>query len=113
MSEQDYRESRSKTEVLKKEEDKEKPKQAKYKYNLVLTEEFTAKLGLAELFRLSELQLELEKCETQFAVIYTIGTSPFYEHLTPENYTELEKDNQRLFQLIKLEELKKIKNSEV
>jgi hypothetical protein len=70
--------------TTKKEEDKNKLKGfQKFEYNLVLTEEFTAKLGLSELYRLSELQLELEKCTTQFGVIYTIGTSPFYENLAP------------------------------
>jgi tyrosine-protein phosphatase YwqE len=46
-------------------------------------------------------------------VIYTIGTSPFYEGLTPERYSELEKNNQRLFEMIKLEDLKKIKSAEM
>ena len=60
------------------EESKQKKKANQFEHSLKLTEEFTAQLGLAELFRLSELQLQLEKCSTQFAVIYTIGTSAFY-----------------------------------
>lgn len=100
--------SHRKVEVARKEEEKEKEREKQklvhqFEHSLVLTEDFTSKLGLAELFRLSELQLELEKCSTQFAVIYTIGTSPFYENLTPDKYSELEKDNMRLFEFIKLE----------
>lgn len=64
-------------------EPKAAPGLHKFEHSLVLTEEFTAGLGLSQLYRLSELQLELEKCTTQFGVIYTIGTSPFYEGLTP------------------------------
>ena len=107
------RENKKAEVTVKKEEEKTKIKGLqKFEYNLVLNEDFTSKLGLSELYRLSELQLELEKCTTQFGVIYTIGTSPFYENLSPERYSELEQDNQRLFEMIKLEDLKKMKSAE-
>ena len=106
------RENRKIEVTSKKQEEKEKPKVVQqFQHNLVLTEDFTAQLGLAELFRLSELQLELEKCTTQFAVVYTVGTSAFYENLPADKYSEREKENKRLFELIKLEELKKIKSA--
>lgn len=57
------------------------------------------------------MQIELEKCGSQFEYIYTIGNSPFYENLTDKLKKLLEQDNKKLFELITLEDIKSIKES--
>ncbi len=47
-----------------------------------VSESLLNKLVPMELYRLSELQLELEQCRSEFAVAYTVGNSEFLKKLS-------------------------------
>lgn len=55
------------------------------------------KLTPIELFRLSELQLLLEQCRSEFAVAYNVGNSEFFKRLSDNRKKELRVENEKLF----------------
>jgi hypothetical protein len=61
------------------------------------------KLNPMELFRLSELQLLLDQCRSEFAVAYTVGNSDFFKKLSDNRKKELRVENEKLFELINIE----------
>jgi hypothetical protein len=62
-----------------------------------ITDNLLLKLTPGELLRLSELQLELEKCRSEFAVSQTIGNSEFFKKLSDNRKRELRNENELLF----------------
>ena len=71
---------------------------------LKLPEEFINRLNAAEALHLSQLQLELEHSKSEFMAITTIGNSEFLKRLSIQRRVELEKENERLFQLLSTED---------
>lgn len=67
------------------------------------------RLSAAELFQLSDLQLELSTSNSIFAKVYMVGQSQFLHKISPENMQILKRDNTKLFELLRLEELEKKK----
>ena len=61
------------------------------------------KLMPLELFRLSELQIELGKCRSEFALASIVGKSEFFKKLSDNRKRELRNENEMLFQLICIE----------
>lgn len=61
------------------------------------------KLNPMELYRLSELQLLLEQCRSEFAVAFTVGNSEFFKKLSDNRKKELRVENEKLFELINIE----------
>jgi hypothetical protein len=61
------------------------------------------KLTPIDLYRLSELQLLLEQCRSEFAVAYNVGNSEFFKRLSDNRKKELRVENEKLFELINLE----------
>lgn len=54
-------------------------------------------LTAAELFQLSDLQLELSTANSTFAKVYMVGRSQFLHRISPENMQLLRRDNTKLF----------------
>lgn len=54
-------------------------------------------LTAAELFQLSDLQLELSTTNSTFAKVYMVGRSQFLHKISPENMQLLRRDNTKLF----------------
>jgi hypothetical protein len=75
----------------------------------VISEELMSHLTAAELFQLSDLQLELSTTTSTFAKVYMVGRSQFLQKISPENMQILRSDNTKLFELLRLEELEKKK----
>ena len=110
----------------KKKKEKEKEKEAKEKAKKQLLEikkpvsiaeklfklsnQLLAKLAPSELFRLSELQLQLENSRTEFQVVYTVANSQFLQVLAKERLALVMEENKKLFELIKMEEMKSKQN---
>lgn len=62
-----------------------------------VSESLLNRLSPMELFRLSNLQLELEECRSEFAVAYTVGNSEFIKKLSDNRKRELKGENEKLF----------------
>lgn len=65
------------------------------------------KFNPLELYHFSELQLELEQCDSEFMVAQAVGASKFLKVARIENLLELEKVNDSLFKHINAEKLSK------
>ena len=74
-----------------------------------MTDQLIERLSPTELFKLSELQIELSAYKSNFGFASIIGTSSFLQGISPENLELLKQENEKLFEEIRTEELDKKK----
>ena len=56
--------------------------------------------------------MELENCDSIFSLAYIVGTSVFFESLRPEKKLEMQRENENLFELMNMEDIKLIKHKD-
>lgn len=69
---------------------------------LNIKEDFINGLNQTELYLLSDLQVELESCNSDFSKVEMVGRSQFLKMMTPENLAILKEHNQKLFKLLRI-----------
>lgn len=88
------------TEELKVEEQKEKKEEVEEPtsmFKLNITPDFISKLSSFETYHLSELQLELEECNTQYRAIVTANNSKFLRALDKDRAKFFRDNNPHIF----------------
>jgi hypothetical protein len=66
-------------------------------FRLNLSPEFISKLSSFEIYHLSELQLELEECATQYRAVVTANNSKFLRALDKDRAKQFRENNTHIF----------------